>query len=246
MGLVKFNGINSADLGLIVQFIPTYSYPSKEYETLHIPGRNGDLVIDKGSYQNVERTYSFAKVYKRGEKFVPVANSIVSWLHSATGYARLEDSYEPEYYRLAMFKSDGEMSDYYNEATALEVTFECKPQRWLVSGDKEISLNNGSKLKNPTSFDSSPIIKFKPLQSNMWIQIGDIKMSLSSIPSGTTEELIIDCENMECYDPNNNILYNSKLTLDNGEFTKFKGNELTEITFDGMENVTIQPRWWTL
>ena len=249
IGMLKFNGKSTSDLGLIVQFIPSYTFPEREYETLHIPGRNGDLIIDKGSFQNVEKTYSIAKVFKPGEKFISSANSIVSWLHSANGYARLEDSYEPDYYRMAMYKSDGEMNNYYDEATAIEITFECKPQRWLKAGEEQIISKNGTSLvlKNPTSFDASPVLKFTaPTTGDVTITVGDNTMKLISIGDGETHTIIIDCENMECYDPNNNKLYNSKLQLVSGSFPVLKGNINTEIEISNATDLSVQPRWWTL
>ena len=249
LGIVKFNGISTADLGLIVQFSPSYKFPEREYETLHIPGRNGDLVVDKGSFQNVERTYSLAKVFKQGEKFVSSANAIVTWLHSANGYARLEDSYEPDYYRMAMYKSDGEMNNYYDEATVLEVTFECKPQRYLISGEKIVEVPDGQSLtiKNPTGFDASPVIKFDIANgASPVITVGDNTMTLTPITDGYPHTIVIDCENMECYDPNSNKLYNSNLILNSGSFPVLKGNSDTTISITNATNLSIQPRWWTL
>lgn len=248
MGLVKFNGVSTDDLGLIVQFVPTYHYPEKEYENYHIPGRNGDLVIDKGSYMNVERTYSIAKVYRQGENFVVSANKIVSWLHSASGYAKLEDSYEPEYYRMAMYKADGEFNDFFATATAIDITFECKPQRWLKSGENLIAINSGDSLKNPTSFDAHPTISFEiaSLQTAT-ITIDDITITFDNSKGNSSLEVLIDCENMECYDPNSDTLYNSKLTLNSGKFPVIKANKNVQITYtNNMTNVHIQPRWWTL
>lgn len=243
MGIVKFNDMTSVDLGLIVQFIPSYKYPEREYETIHIPGKNGDLVLDKGSFQNVEKTYSLAKIFKKGQGFVASANAIASWLHSAKGYARLEDSYEPEYYRMAMYKSDGEMSNYYDIATVLEVTFECKPQRWLKSGEQEIQITNNYTIENPTSFDASPVIKLKTVAGqNCSITIGNNTMTLKAFDVVT--DVIIDCENMECYFGNN--LYNSKLVLNSGEFPVLKGNQKTTINITNATDIYIQPRWWTL
>lgn len=242
MGIVKFNEKSSEDLGLIVQFKPSYTYPEKEYEKLHIPGRNGDLVLDKGSYQNVEKTYSMAKVFKPGQDFIASASSITAWLHSANGYARLEDSYEPEYYRMALYKSNGEMSNYYDAATALDVTFECKPQRWLKSGEISVQINSGESLKNPTTFDASPIITLTTTATSVNLNVGDIAVQLINVPANT--EITIDCENMECY--SGNKLYNSSLKLLSGSFPVLKGSITTEITFTNAINVTIKPRWWTL
>lgn len=241
MGIVKFNDILSTDLGLVVQVKPTYNSPEREYSSLHIPGRNGDLIIDNGCYLNVDKTYSFAKVFRKGEKFVESANSIMSWLNSANGYARLEDSYEPDYYRLALYKQGGEMTNYYDQATVLDVTFECKPQRWLKSGDIEISIQNGMELYNPTNYDALPIIKFTTIPGiNSVITIGDVILELTNFSNET--EITIDCENMECY--SKDTLHNSSLLLRSGKFPVLKKE--TKITFENVNNLTIQPRWWTL
>ena len=243
MGIINFNGVSSEDLGLIVQFTPTYQYPEREYEKVHIPGKNGELLLDSGYFKNVERKYSLAKIYKRGQGFVASANAIASWLHSANGYARLEDSYEPEYYREAMYKSEGEMTNYQDTVTVLEVKFECKPQRWLISGEKEIAIGNDYDITNPTSFDASPIIKFTtvPNQSTT-INIGDYQMVLESF--NVAKNIVIDCLQMECYSLNES--YNSKLILNSDSFPKLKGKSTTNIKITNATNISLIPRWWTL
>ena len=55
MGIVIFNGISSKDLHIQVQTEPDYDFPEKDYNVTHVPGRNGDIVIDQGSWQNVSR-----------------------------------------------------------------------------------------------------------------------------------------------------------------------------------------------
>lgn len=245
MGIIKFNGISSEDLGIIIQFIPSYEFPEKEYQTVSIPGRNGNLVIDNGSFKNVERTYSIAKVFKKGEKFIPSTSAIVSWLYSANGYARLEDSYEPDFYRMAIYKNDGSLSNYYDVATALEITFECKPERWLISGEKFILVNNDDKIQNPTSFDSSPVITLTTIANeDTTINIEGTEIKIKRF--NEIKNLVIDCENMECYSEEDKSTYNSHIVLINNEFPKLIRNKRNTITFTNATNFKIQPRWWTL
>ena len=84
MGVITFNGIASDKLDIQVEHPPGYETPKKDYEIVHVPGRNGDVYIDKGSYQNVSRTYDIAmgmmyycfRNYKvnrhhRRKKFIP-------------------------------------------------------------------------------------------------------------------------------------------------------------------------------
>lgn len=255
MGIIKFNGISSNDLGLIVQFIPTYKYPEREYESVTIPGRNGSLLVDKGRYENTERTYSLAKIYRPGENFVSSANQIVEWLSSAEGYARLEDSYEPEYYREALYKSDGEMANYYDTATAIDVTFDCKPQRWLIEGEKpqSIAINNNTHigsiyLTNPTKFPAKPIIKFKTIANQDAVievlsESSTVLYTLTYARETASNDITIDCDLMECF--TSTSFKNSNLTLSNS-FPVINGKQKVQIRATNVTECEIIPRWWTL
>ena len=57
MGIIMFNGISSMDLHTLVQHPPEYAFPEKDCEVTHVPGRNGDIVTDTGTWKNVNRTY---------------------------------------------------------------------------------------------------------------------------------------------------------------------------------------------
>ena len=46
MGIFKFKDKTSEDFGLVVQTPPTYSYPERDVTITHIPGRDGDIIID--------------------------------------------------------------------------------------------------------------------------------------------------------------------------------------------------------
>ncbi|MBP5597459.1 MAG: hypothetical protein J6Y02_18950 [Pseudobutyrivibrio sp.] len=76
MGMIKFNGASSKDFGVEVETFPNYVAPQKEYEAIHIPGRNGDLLIDSGTYSNVEKRYkvNMVKEPPATEVSGPIAN----------------------------------------------------------------------------------------------------------------------------------------------------------------------------
>lgn len=260
MGNLIFNGISSEDLGLVIQAPPSYEFPEKDYETIHVPGRTGDIVIDKHSYKNVDRTYYLASVFKNGTSFVHNANQIVKWLHSASGYARLEDTYEPDYFRLAMFKDGGYMSNYYDEATLLTASFICKPQRYLKTGENPITVTSQSfQITNPTSYESDPLIMYKFLEgsdlSNVTISIKfqlnngseyitKINVSSSGITSYDTIFYIDSYSKDANSDPNT---LQPTISLEN-EFPRL-GPGITTITitnYSKLEFIKIVPRWWVI
>lgn len=160
MGIVIYNGVSSTEFAIQVEHPPIYEIPEKDYEVTHVPGRNGDIYVDKGSYQNASRSYDLA-IGSEQRDFAEMANCISEWLNSASGYARLEDSYEPEYYRLAAYKSGGTITNILEHAGRITVSFDCKPQRFLKSGENPLIIRQAKSglIRNPTGFTSLPVIK---------------------------------------------------------------------------------------
>lgn len=137
MGEIIFNGISSKEYDIQVEHPPGYQTPERDCDIIHVPGRNGDIVINKGSYKNVERSYEIA-VGSLEKYFVDLVNPVSEWLHSGIGYCRLEDSYEPEYYRSAMFNEAIDIENIQFHGGRTTITFDCKPQRFFKSGDEPI------------------------------------------------------------------------------------------------------------
>lgn len=201
MGNLKFGNIYTKDLDLIIQTEPIYVFPAKDITVEHIPGRNGDLIIDNKCWQNVERSYSIASVFRPGTNFISNAEKLIKFLTESKGYQRLEDTYDPDVYRLAQYKNSGSLKNYYDQATAIEVVFDCKPQRYLKSGDKPISfLGSSATLENPTGKPALPIISISNIvHSDNIVMLVTIKnndivtstVTLSDVPSG---DVIIDSE----------------------------------------------------
>lgn len=166
MGVIVYNGKSSDEYKIKVATHPAHEFPERECVVQHVPGRSGDIVVDLGTYKNVTRTYSISKGSCDGD-FEKIAHDIVSWLQSGKGYARLEDDYEPDCFRLGIFQSAGSVSNVLNRAGALNLQFNCKPQRYLKIGEKPIRLpaNAGGLqsivIHNPTQYESKPLIHFR-------------------------------------------------------------------------------------
>lgn len=237
MGVIVFNGNSSSTYGIEVEHPPAYIYPKKDLEVIHVPGRNGDIIIDKGSYQNVTREYDIA-AGSLSETYQTIANRVSSWLHSASGYARLEDSYEPDYFRLAYYDEENTFTNILGKAGRATIKFVCKPQRYLKSGETPLLYTAASIITNNTSFQSSPLIKVTGSGSGS-VVIGSYTISIDNI-SGTT---FIDCELQDCWNGVNN--WNSHVTMPNGFPKLVPGSNAITIQ-NGVEKVEITPRWWTI
>ena len=236
MGIVMFNGISSQDLHALVQTAPEYEFPEKDYSVTHVEGRNGDIVIDTGSWQNVPRTYNLA-IDTRKISYAEVASKLVQWLHSASGYARLEDSYEPDFYRMAMYKDSGSISNIYSKAGQIEISFDCKPQRYLKSGEVSDLFTFNTEYRNPTDFPSKPKIVVHGSGSGT-VKIGAYEITIFNILDGMT----VDCEIQDTY--KDNINCNSRVSI--SEYPKIIAGNNTISMSGGVTSIEITPRWWML
>lgn len=238
MGVIIFNGQSSKDYGIEVEYFPKYETPSRDYDVIHVPGRNGDIYIDKGSYSNVNRNYDISFASLERDQYVPMANRVSEWLHSPLDYARLEDSYEPEYYRLAVYYEETSMDNILNQGGRTTISFNCKPQRFLKSGDRPIIFTENGVLKNPTSFPSLPIITVSGDGSGEF-SIGKYLISIEEIGLPIT----INSEIQDAY--TNDINRNYDVVLYSG-FPKLESG-LNEISFSGgIKSLEVIPKWWTL
>ena len=234
MGVIIFNNKSSADCRIQVAHPPGYAYPERDYTITHIPGRNGDIIQDNGCYKNVERTYEVSFDVPN-EDFATYANTVSAWLHSTTGYARLEDSYEPNYYRMATYQESNIFENLYNQAGTATIVFECKPQRFLKTGDNIITIQNSLTIMNPTGFEAYPL--FKVTGTSGVLTVNGNSITFSSIDNF----VMLDCELQDAY--KENINKNSTIS---GTFPVLKTGSNTISWTGGISSVTMKPRWWTI
>lgn len=237
MGEIIYNYKSSKEFGLEVETFPEYQTPKRSYEKIQIPGRNGDLLIDNGRWENVNRAYSVS-IGSYDRSYDEMANKVSEWLHSTISYARLEDSYEPEYYRLAVYLGEFSMTNILNHGGKGTIEFDCKPQRFLKNGDYPINIDSTTIIHNPTSFESLPIIKVYGTGSGTLI-VGGYTVSISEIGN----QIIIDSEIQDAY--LNAVNKNPMIKVPNG-FPKL-GIGKTSISFSGgISKVEVIPKWYTL
>lgn len=151
-----FDGESSLDYGVYLTGEGVFNAPERAVEMVEIPGRNGNFVLDKGRFQNITVTYKAGMVDYSETDFATRVSNVRNWLCSRVGYCRLEDDYNPNEYRMAAFVSGIEVDHADLQTGEFEITFDCKPQRWLTSGETAVSVTSGDEITNPTLFASSP------------------------------------------------------------------------------------------
>lgn len=224
---------NSTDFGVWISGESTYSSPEKDIEAVVIPGKNGTLTIDNGRFHNIAVSYPAFIV----DNFVQNFDAFKAFLASVKGYAKLSDTYHPDYYRLARFNAsiDPEMTQD-NRHGRFTVTFDCDPRRFLVSGERAVTFTANGSLKNPALFDAKPLIRAYGIG---YFTISGIRVNITT----ANEYTDIDCELQEAYKGTTNC--NGNITLVNGEFPILKSGTNT-IVISGLSRLDITPRWWTV
>lgn len=251
MGVIIFNGVSSADLGIHVEKAPNYEIPARRYNKTQVAGRSGDVMKDTGAYDNVQREYSI-NVGAEGANMASLASAITLLLYNSHGYKRLEDDYEPDVYMLASYLNEVSVENILDQAGRVTIQFDRKPQKYLKQGETPIVISSGSKtVQNNWIGEAKPLIKvYGSGAGKVFIQDGLDSDSnkvlhtftLSNIP----QYILLDCdiEDAYKYDDSNNL--NPLVTLTNGwPSIKYKRN--VKIWFEGsITKVEYIPRWWRL
>lgn len=237
MNYLIFNGRRSDEFGLHISGDGTYSAPQRQTEIITVPGRNGGLIIDNGTFENVSVTYSTTIVRDLAKNTA----ALREWLLSTAGYCRLEDTYHSDMFRLARYSGGVDFADFTQllRAASVKLTFDCKPQRFLKSG--EIPVDNPSFLHNPTAFPAKPFVRFKMSAESGSVTVGDCTITLTGMTVG--DIVAFDAEIGDV------VLQSSGAVVANatasGEMALLP-SKTTEVAATGIEALKIAPRWWTI
>ena len=164
MGVIRFNGISSADFGCTIERRPNHTRGSRRGELIEVPGRNGAAVLEDGSFTTYKQEYVMA--FKEGDTVPPYQRTaqVAEWLLGSRGFCRLEDDFEPNVYRMARYAGALNIEQVADKYGKVVLEFECQPQRYLKSGETPISYEGDSstvfRITNPTQFEARPLLKF--------------------------------------------------------------------------------------
>lgn len=208
--------------------------PERDREFVSVPGRNGDVILDNGRYNNITVPYKAYIIDNYNANIRGLRNA----LFSQHGYQRLEDTINPEEFRLAEAIPFDIDEAGVLRAGEFEMQFNCKPQRFLKSGERIIEITSATTIMSPYLEDAKPLIRAYGTGD---LIINDIEIDVVTA-NGYTD---IDCDLMEAYKDTMAVNCNNNIMLMSGEFPKLSYGANT-ITFTGFSKLEIKPRWWIL
>ena len=133
-----FGGVSSRDLGIEMQGGLTLSCPIPRVTTYQVPGRNGDLHISDGTFEN--RTAVAECYVYRKDHLETAFRGIYGWAFGDGGYQRLVSDDDPEHYLMARVANGGDVAAKIRRLSPFSLEFDCMPQRFLTCGDDAIEL----------------------------------------------------------------------------------------------------------
>lgn len=234
-GVLTFNGRTSTEMGLKVSGFEVFNAPERIYDSFQVPGRNGDLQIDTGTYSNAVVAYDASMINFTPDK----AKAVRVWLLASGGYMRLEDTYNPEEFRLAKYSGPVEWSDFSQmlRHSNVQLVFDSKPQRFLIQGD--MWQDKPTSLTNPTAFNALPYIEIKTQANAAELRIGNCTINIGNL-NGI--KFYLDAETCDAVGVNGEN-YNSHISIHNALILP---PGTTSIEYPGINICKIKPRWWTL
>lgn len=248
MHKITFNGTASDTLGVRIERSPRIIRPRRKSDVITIPGRNGDIVFMQDAWNNYMQPYEIFFGTGADLSAETAADAVSAWLHSASDYARLEDTFEPDIYRLAYYTEETEIENALTEYGRTTILFNCRPERFLKSGETATTISGTSgTISNPTGFASRPLIRVNCSGSGT-ITVANstagktYTVSLSNISS----YIYLDCDEQNAYRTSGDN-QNNKVTITvSGEFPRLWPGSNTISRTGSVTSVVITPRWFRI
>lgn len=233
---VFFDGQSLADFGVHVSGDSVFSAPERVYTTQEVPGRNGALHIDEGRFKSVTLKYP---AFIADENFSYNVMAFRNFMLSRIGEKRLEDTYHPEEFRLALFKGPIDLEAIMLHGANFDLEFECTGERFLIEGEISKEFIGNGTIINPTYFPSRPLIRVYGWGT---LGIGENTIAISQHPYSYID---IDCKLMDAYYDATNCNQFVTLTVPFGKsYIELAPGSNGVVPDNGISRVIIWPKWW--
>ena len=233
MGKLWIDGTGLEEFGITVSGEGTYNAPELDYETVPVPGRNGELIKSNGRYKNITVTYP-AGITQKFRENAAAARAFL--LGAGAQYRRLVDSYHPDTYRMGIYTGGIDFSmGFLNRAGETSLAFNCMPQRFLMSGEDPITPQSGQKLYNAW-MEARPLLL---VTGNGTLTVGTGTITVAD----TSGQVTIDCDLEDAYQGLTSLTGN--IEVENNQWPVIPPGE-SLVSFTGITQLQIIPRWWTL
>lgn len=267
-----FDGLSTSFFGIGLSGTGVWDAPARKGESVSVPGRNGNIWVDDGCFENIFVTYPCWM----SKDFSANIDDFRAFLSAhSDNYYMLRDTYHPGEFRMARyagaFAADPGTR---NESGRFDVTFDCMPQRYLATGNEWQPMTIGGRTygTNPTLFPASPVICYQfdgvsPGTDRLILAFNDVQTVTTTtitIPAGGGSVYYLDTADysvrrsihyeVDSPDWNSFPTIGAKATLsgDGGDLILKPGKTIniydqsTGTETPPLLHLSMLPRWWTI
>lgn len=149
------DGIDARSVGIQLQRPIVFSRAVPVAKSYNVPGRNGNLIVETGSYENRTGKADCFCLQENVEKAISAAGR---FLTKKMGYRRLETSDDPDHFWMARVENGPEIEQRMRTLAPFQVSFDCKPQRFVKDGENSIIFQSAGSLFNQYGQIALPFI----------------------------------------------------------------------------------------
>ena len=256
MSYFEFAGMSTASIpGLLIEAKNIHGLPERDVEKIHVPGRNGDVLIDDGSYKNATVSYQCAVTKYAAlpelARLLTVGQQAGWGFSPWKSYQLLRDGWANTE-RLAVHSSQVPMEEIIaNRLLRFTVAFDCKPQKYYNraavvtrSGAGSVTLNRpiGATCSTPRI----EIIGSGTVTLGLEGQIITLA-GLVTPPTASGEyqwpSAVIDSEAMVCYRTSGAGV---RTNIDIAQWPQFWQLVHTVSVTGGVTRLSVFPRWFSI
>lgn len=232
----EFAGRSSLEFGICIEHPPIRYSPKRKLEAVDIPGRFGALhLIEKGldSYTQIYECAFFDETSTSN-----TGHRIKNWIYGAGTMQRLEDSYDPDYFTMALFQGPLDIEDKLKKIGKFKLKFLCDPRSFLKMGEDAVVFTENGSIKNHWQ-EALPIITVYGQGAGI-IGIGGKTVELLDIGG----KLVLDCERKDAWREQSGMQVNANGGIRLEDFPSLTPGENDIVFSGGVAKIELIPRWW--
>lgn len=191
-----FNNICSEEIGIIVVEGPPEILAQEEYEEIEVEGRNGNLIVNKGTYKDIEKGFLLTTIDLDLDIEI-IIEKIKKWLFEIKDN-KLLYAIDNKYNIVKKVIMEEDIKTSFEEYGDFKVKFLCEPFYYKLN-EKPIILTTQGNVYNDGDFESEPCIKI--------YGTGDIQLTIGSTTvqiNDVVDSVTLDSKLLLCLDADGN------------------------------------------
>lgn len=215
---------------------PNIIRATRKITVVQVPGSNREVVDMEDAWECYDQPYTLF-VGDGTEDSIQEALDNTARVLYKNGWQVLLDDYEPDIYRLAYYQGGFDVTNKKTRVGKFDVTFRCRPERYLRVFDCEMNVNKNDSVYNPTVYIARPLIHIEG-SGNGTLTVGSTTVTIKNM----VDYLNIDSDKQDVYrqpaeNRNSCMEGDFPLLYPKGNVINFTG---------GITSVKITPRFWVL